>query len=67
MAASNAFRLAKGAQRRQATLISRAKTDGMPPVIKPSLWEKAKDAYFGQRPLTRKELLQAQMAAIGDE
>lgn len=67
MAASKAHLLARAVQRRQAILINRAKTDGMPQVIKPTLWDRARDAYFGQRPQTHKERVEAQTIAAGLE
>lgn len=67
MSASKNHRLALAAQRRQAVLINRPKDAGMPPVIKPRIWEKARNAFFNDRPLTHKQLLQNQMAEAGVE
>ena len=67
MAAAKAHLLSRAVQRRQDPLRTGAATAGMPQIIKPSLWERAREAYFGQRPRTRREILASQMAANGDE
>lgn len=67
MAASKSHLLARAVQRRQAILINRAKTDGMPQIIKQGIWEKARGAFLGQRPQTHKERVEAQTLAAGLE
>lgn len=67
MSASKNHRLAVAAKRNQAVLINRPKDAGMPPVIKPSIWERARSAYFGTQPLTHKQLIANQMAEVGAE
>lgn len=66
MAATAAHRFARAVQERQDVLRERAKDAGMPSVIKPSIWERARKAYF-DRPFTHKQRLENQMAANGDE
>lgn len=67
MAVSKRYLLAQAAKRNQATVTSRAKAAGMPVVVKPTIWERARSAYFGSQPLTHKQLLQNQMAEAGVE
>lgn len=67
MAASKRFLLAKSTQRRQATLMTRAESRNMPSVIKPSIWERARNAYFNDRPFTHAQRLENQMAQKGVE
>lgn len=67
VASSKAQRLSRAAAREQAVLMKRAEDAGMPLVIKRPIWERTRQAYFGDQQLTHKELLKHQMAEAGVE
>lgn len=66
MAASRNHRLARAVEKRQDILRNRPKDAGMPSVIKPNLWERARKGFF-DRPYTHKQLLEHQMSEAGVE
>lgn len=67
VSSSKAQRLSRAAARKQAVLMERAEDAGMPSVIKRPLWERARQAFFRDQPLTHKQQLKHQMAEQGVE